>query len=50
MAARATENLWLRLHRARARFLKTFQEIEAESGETDAQARRPSDGRYGHAG
>lgn len=44
------ETLWLRMHRARARFLKTFQEIEAESGETDAQARRPSDGRYGHAG
>ena len=43
-------NVWLRLHRARARFLKLFQTTEAEIGGTDAIAERPDRGRYGHAG
>jgi len=44
------DNVWLRMHRARARFLKLFREIEPELAETDADARRSGDGRYGHAG
>jgi RNA polymerase sigma-70 factor (ECF subfamily) len=43
-------NVWLRMHRARARFLKLFQESEAEIGEAGANARGSGDGRYGHAG
>jgi RNA polymerase sigma-70 factor (ECF subfamily) len=41
-------NVWLRLHRARERFLKAFQESEPEIATTDAS--RFGDGRYGHAG
>jgi RNA polymerase sigma-70 factor (ECF subfamily) len=44
------ENVWLRMHRARERFLKAFQESESEIGETGAVARPSGDGRYGHAG
>ena len=44
------ENVWLRMHRARERFLKAFQECEPETGETGAVTRRSGDGRYGHAG
>jgi RNA polymerase sigma-70 factor, ECF subfamily len=44
------ENVWLRMHRARARFLKLFQVMEAETGDAGATSPRSSDGRYGHAG
>jgi len=44
------ENVWLRLHRARERFLKAFQASEPEINETGASAPRSGDGRYGHAG
>jgi RNA polymerase sigma-70 factor (ECF subfamily) len=40
-------NVWLRMHRARERFLKVFQEIEPDILDADACA---SDGRCGHAG
>jgi RNA polymerase sigma-70 factor, ECF subfamily len=40
-------NVWLRMHRARARFLKAFQDIEADIVDADATA---GNGRYGHAG
>jgi RNA polymerase sigma-70 factor, ECF subfamily len=41
-------NVWLRMHRARARFLKAFQESEPETATTNAS--RFDNGRYGHAG
>ena len=44
------ENVWLRLHRARERFLKAFQAFEAEFGETVEGTPGSDDGRYGHAG
>jgi RNA polymerase sigma-70 factor, ECF subfamily len=44
------ENLWLRMHRARARFLKLFRAIEPDAGDGNATLPRSSDGRYGHAG
>jgi RNA polymerase sigma-70 factor (ECF subfamily) len=40
-------NVWLRMHRARERFLKAFQAIESEMVAADVTA---GDGRYGHAG
>jgi RNA polymerase sigma-70 factor (ECF subfamily) len=40
-------NVWLRMHRARERFLRAFQEIESEIVEADVIA---GDGRYDHAG
>jgi RNA polymerase sigma-70 factor (ECF subfamily) len=43
-------NVWLRMHRARERFLKAFRQSEPEIGETGAITRRSGDGRYGHAG
>jgi RNA polymerase sigma-70 factor, ECF subfamily len=42
------ENVWLRMHRARQRFLKAYQESESEIVATDAD--RFGNGRYGHAG
>jgi len=44
------ENLWLRMHRARARFLKLFQASEGETGNADVTSPKSSDGRCGHAG
>jgi RNA polymerase sigma factor (sigma-70 family) len=41
-------NVWLRMHRARARFLKAFKEFEPEIAATDNG--HVEDGRYGHAG
>jgi RNA polymerase sigma-70 factor (ECF subfamily) len=41
-------NVWLRMHRARARFLKAFQAAEPELATSDAS--RLGSGRYGHAG
>lgn len=41
-------NVWLRMHRARERFLKAFQEVEPDLAATDAG--RIGNGRYGHAG
>jgi RNA polymerase sigma-70 factor (ECF subfamily) len=41
-------NVWLRMHRARERFLKVLQEIEPEIATVDAN--RLGNGRYGHAG
>jgi len=43
-------NVWLRLHRARERFLKAFQEDETRVGAAEAMADRSCHGRYGHAG
>ncbi len=42
-------NVWLRMHRARARFLKAFREIEPMLGDAEVP-RRAGNGRYGHAG
>lgn len=44
------DNVWLRMHRARARFLKVFQEYEPEIVDTNPGVRGSADGRYGHAG
>ncbi len=44
------ENVWLRMHRARARFLRLFRELDSDMGATDAGERRSGNGRYGHAG
>ena len=44
------ENVWLRMHRARERFLRAFKESEPDLGETGADGRQSGDGRYGHAG
>jgi RNA polymerase sigma-70 factor (ECF subfamily) len=44
------DSVWLRMHRARARFLKVFQETEPELAEAGASARPSGDGRYGHVG
>jgi RNA polymerase sigma-70 factor (ECF subfamily) len=41
------ENVWLRMHRARARFLKAFRESEAGVGATGTMANL--NGRHGHA-
>jgi RNA polymerase sigma-70 factor, ECF subfamily len=41
-------NVWLRMHRARERFLKEFQKSEPAQGATEAGGF--DDGRYGHAG
>lgn len=41
-------NVWLRVHRARERFLKEFQKSEPALAASDAN--RFGDGRYGHAG
>ena len=41
-------NVWLRMHRARERFLKAFQASEPEAAATDAGGF--GNGRYGHAG
>jgi RNA polymerase sigma-70 factor (ECF subfamily) len=42
-------NVWLRMHRARARFIKAFQGCDPDIGEgTDVPG--ATDGRYGHAG
>jgi RNA polymerase sigma-70 factor (ECF subfamily) len=41
-------NVWLRMHRARERFLKAFRESEPEIAAADAG--RFGNGRYGHAG
>lgn len=41
------ENVWLRLHRARARFLKAFQESERDVGVNSTLS--DLDGRRGHA-
>jgi RNA polymerase sigma-70 factor, ECF subfamily len=46
----SVNNVWLRMHRARARFLKAFQECEPEIGDTNPGVRGSADGRYGHAG
>jgi RNA polymerase sigma-70 factor, ECF subfamily len=43
-------NVWLRMHRARERFLKAFREFEPEGVAPDAIADRSGNGRYGHAG
>jgi len=43
-------NVWLRMHRARERFLKEFQELEPGIAASDAIASRSGNGRYGHAG
>ncbi len=43
-------NVWLRLHRARARFLQLFRELDPDLGDIDAQEGQPKSGRYGHAG
>jgi RNA polymerase sigma-70 factor (ECF subfamily) len=42
-------NVWLRLHRARERFLRVFQLSEAMAA-SDAIAKQSGHGRYGHAG
>ncbi len=42
-------NVWVRMHRARGRFLKAFQDIEPMLGDAEAP-RRAGDGRCGHAG
>jgi RNA polymerase sigma-70 factor, ECF subfamily len=44
------DNVWLRMHRARARFLKAFAECEPEIGDTNPGVGRSADGRCGHAG
>jgi DNA-directed RNA polymerase specialized sigma24 family protein len=44
------DNVWLRMHRARARFLKVFQECEPEIGDTNPGVGRSADGRCDHAG
>jgi RNA polymerase sigma-70 factor (ECF subfamily) len=41
--------VWLRLHRARKRFLKVYQEVEGEMGWAGNLARQADDRRYGHA-
>lgn len=41
-------NVWLRMHRARERFLKVFQASEPDIAGADAN--RFGNGRYGHAG
>ena len=42
-------NVWLRIHRARERFLKTFQEVEPGIAASDPISNRSGHGRYGHA-
>ncbi len=42
------ENVWLRMHRARERFLKVFRESESDVAASDANGY--GSGRYGHAG
>jgi RNA polymerase sigma-70 factor (ECF subfamily) len=39
------ENVWLRMHRARARFLQLFRELDTEAGEACVDARQSSNGR-----
>jgi RNA polymerase sigma-70 factor, ECF subfamily len=41
-------NVWLRMHRARERFLRVFQESEPEIAAAEAMG--SGNGRYGHAG
>jgi RNA polymerase sigma-70 factor, ECF subfamily len=44
------ENVWLRMHRARERFLKAFREYETQVGALDAMNERSDYGRNSHAG
>jgi RNA polymerase sigma-70 factor (ECF subfamily) len=46
----SVDNVWLRMHRARARFLKVFQECEPEIVDETPGARGSAGGRCGHAG
>ncbi len=46
----SVNNVWLRMHRARARFLKVFRECEPEIVDVNPDARGSADGRCGHAG
>jgi RNA polymerase sigma-70 factor (ECF subfamily) len=43
-------NVWLRLHRARERFMRVHEKMEREIGEPARTARRQNPSRYGHAG
>ncbi len=43
-------NVWLRLHRARERFMRAHEKMERETGEPARPSRRWGASRYGHAG
>ena len=44
------DNVWVRMHRARERFLKVFREHESQVGAAEIIADRLSDGSCDHGG
>lgn len=46
----SVDNVWLRMHRARTRFVKVFRECEPEIVDANSATRGSVDGRCGHAG